>query len=262
MGSVSIMMAAATAAEAEALPCSCADLGWQRRLLPRRELGKEADGWAVGLSRGWLCSRLPCLRLGAAHIQHSPHPCTLPPEPTDHYTECHTTHGVLEGPAIKLPTALLPHRPQGPPAVPDWQPDEPPTPLPLCGYWGRLRYLAGRPISPHNLLSVQATEGAYGTWLAADVVCHEVAHQWFGNLVTAPDWTQLTINEGVASFLEYKCIEAAFPGMPARPLFYRCGAMGWVGGCAAAAPAAQAAVRAACGWWACLLCGGVACCQY
>ena len=69
--------------------------------------------------------------------------------------------------------------------------------------------------------TMQETEGAYGAWLADDVVCHETAHQWFGNLVTTQDWAQLTVNEGVASFMEYKCVEAAFPYMPARPLFFR-----------------------------------------
>ena len=29
----------------------------------------------------------------------------------------------------------------------------------------------------------------------ADVVCHEVAHQWFGNLVTTATWQDLTVNE-------------------------------------------------------------------
>jgi len=77
-------------------------------------------------------------------------------------------------------------------------------------------------LSPQALpCSMQETEGAYGAWLAADVVCHETAHQWFGNLVTTQDWAQLTVNEGVASFMEYKCVEAAFPYMPARPLFFR-----------------------------------------
>jgi hypothetical protein len=39
---------------------------------------------------------------------------------------------------------------------------------------------------------VQGTEGAYGEWLCADVVCHEVAHQWFGNLVTCANWAEIT----------------------------------------------------------------------
>ncbi|TYZ58892.1 hypothetical protein PybrP1_008181 [[Pythium] brassicae (nom. inval.)] len=45
----------------------------------------------------------------------------------------------------------------------------------------------------------------------ARVVCHELSHQWFGNLVTMEWWTGLWLNEGFAQFLEVDAVDALFP---------------------------------------------------
>jgi puromycin-sensitive aminopeptidase len=43
------------------------------------------------------------------------------------------------------------------------------------------------------------------------VIAHELAHQWFGNLVTMEWWTDLWLNEGFANYIEYLAIDALFP---------------------------------------------------
>lgn len=45
----------------------------------------------------------------------------------------------------------------------------------------------------------------------AEVIDHELAHQWFGNLVTMKWWSDLWLNEGFASYMGPKAVAHQFP---------------------------------------------------
>ncbi len=44
------------------------------------------------------------------------------------------------------------------------------------------------------------------------VIAHEMAHQWFGNLVSPADWKYLWLNESFATYLGYAVVHHYFPG--------------------------------------------------
>lgn len=45
----------------------------------------------------------------------------------------------------------------------------------------------------------------------AIIIAHELAHMWFGNLVTVEWWTHLWLKEGFASYLQYHSIDCLYP---------------------------------------------------
>ncbi|MGA8542672.1 MAG: M1 family metallopeptidase [Thermoplasmata archaeon] len=53
-----------------------------------------------------------------------------------------------------------------------------------------------------------------------ETISHEVAHQWFGNLVTMMGWNEIWLNESLAAFLETKIAEIVDPELDARSDFY------------------------------------------
>ncbi|KAM9858308.1 leucyl-cystinyl aminopeptidase [Aulostomus maculatus] len=55
--------------------------------------------------------------------------------------------------------------------------------------------------------------------VVASVVAHELAHQWFGNLVTMSWWNDLWLNEGFATYMQYMSLQTVLPQMDIGNLF-------------------------------------------
>ena len=71
--------------------------------------------------------------------------------------------------------------------------------------WGAVTYRESA-----LLVDPEHSSASNKQWVAL-VIAHELAHQWFGNLVTMEWWTHLWLNEGFASYIEYLAVDHVFP---------------------------------------------------
>lgn len=71
--------------------------------------------------------------------------------------------------------------------------------------WGLITYRETSLLFQPNITSLSSQN------CVATVVAHELAHQWFGNLVTMDWWTDLWLNEGFATYIASLGVEFLHP---------------------------------------------------
>ncbi|XP_063969459.1 glutamyl aminopeptidase-like [Lytechinus pictus] len=72
-------------------------------------------------------------------------------------------------------------------------------------HWGLITY------RETNLLYDEQGSSEGNKERVAAVVAHELAHMWFGNIVTCDWWDDLWLNEGFASYMEYPGVNSVEP---------------------------------------------------
>ncbi len=71
--------------------------------------------------------------------------------------------------------------------------------------WGCITFREQALLADPKDSSMRATQ------YVANVIAHELTHQWFGNLVTMKWWTDLWLNESFASWMSYLAVDKLFP---------------------------------------------------
>lgn len=71
--------------------------------------------------------------------------------------------------------------------------------------WGLITYREMALLADPKTTSISSRQ------YIATVIAHELAHQWFGNLVTMQWWNDLWLNESFATLMEYLAVDALHP---------------------------------------------------
>ncbi|XP_013142752.1 PREDICTED: glutamyl aminopeptidase-like isoform X2 [Papilio polytes] len=72
-------------------------------------------------------------------------------------------------------------------------------------HWGLITY------RETSFLVDEATASSKNKISVANTIAHELAHMWFGNLVTMKWWDEVWLNEGFASYMQVKALNAIEP---------------------------------------------------
>ena len=67
--------------------------------------------------------------------------------------------------------------------------------------WGLLT------MDSESFLVNATTESTHELVKSSNIICHEIAHQWFGDLVTMEWWDNIWLNEGFATLFSFLCVD-------------------------------------------------------